>query len=196
MSRGCVHPSKTKLLLPVPDGFCFCPRLQCRRNSSAPVSAHVLQLQWVAARAARMALIHLRVHAYALQSAPRGKGPLTHCDSKQSLAALNLSPHSWIQRSSETTWNSWKEKGCRKQTMPQSLRHDGKDRAVDWMLCSNLFQAVLPRLCGRLPQGTISILPFSRPCFSLTSHGRAFPLCTPELPGTSSLPPVARANIL
>lgn len=36
VSCGCVHPSKTKLLLLVPDGVCLCLTLKCRRNSPAP----------------------------------------------------------------------------------------------------------------------------------------------------------------
>lgn len=53
----------------------------------------------------------------------------------------------------------------------------------------------MPRLAGRFRQGTVSTLPFSGPFSSLTSPGRAFSPCTPELPGISSLPPAARANV-
>lgn len=35
VGSGCVHPSKYKLLRPVPDGMCLCPRLWCRRSSLA-----------------------------------------------------------------------------------------------------------------------------------------------------------------
>lgn len=44
----------------------------------------------------------MQMHFRDLSSgAPRGKGPLTRCDSEQSLGALNLSPRSQIQRSSD-----------------------------------------------------------------------------------------------
>lgn len=53
---------------------------------------------------------------------------------------------------------------------------------MEGMPCSDLLQALVPRLAGRFLQGTISTLPFSRSCSSLASPGRAFPLRTPELP--------------
>lgn len=60
---------------------------------------------------------------------------------------------------------------------------------------SDLLQVLVPRLSGRFLQGTISTPPFSRPCSSSTSPGRVFPPRTTELPGISSLPPMAIANI-
>lgn len=66
---------------------------------------------------------------------------------------------------------------------------------MEGMPCSDLLQVLMLRLAGRFLQGTVSTLPFSRLFSGLTSPGRAFRPCTPELPGISSLPPVARVNV-